>query len=300
MAQMSGWLTTSTRPKLSPSSMQVRAPGCGRSTGLSNPTDVAYGDSHVFAINIFEGSVTEIDASTGAIIATLSGAPYGLDGPTAEVSDGSHIWFLNTGANTVTEIDASTGAWIQTLSDPSYNFDQPYGAVFDGANIWVANTANNTVTETQRFNWEPCSRSLAGSQYGFDYPWGLASDGTDLWVTNERGNSITEVNASSRSVDQDDFWRPIRIQRTECGRLRRPAHMDRQSQRRLGHGDRRGNRVLDSDPDHGLQRISRVRVGALFAGGEIWTTTQTDLYHAGDCVDGFAATSGDQIQTLQG
>ena len=267
--------------------------------GLSNPVDVAYGDSHLFVINVFAGTVTEIDVSTGAIITTLSGSPYGLDGPTSEVSDGSHIWFLNTGNNTVSEVDASTGDWIQTLSDSSYDFDQPYGAVFDGSNIWVANYANNTVTE-----FDPSTgdlvRVLSGSQYGFSAPWGLASDGTDIWVTNERGDSVTEVDASSGT------W----IQTISGGQYGfdepNAAASDGQH---VWIVNPNGDSVTEIDAASGAwiqtqttgcSGTAGFASAALFAGTEVWLTTQTGSYHAWDCVDGFDAGSGAQVQTLQG
>jgi hypothetical protein len=267
--------------------------------GLSNPDAVAYGDSHVFAINVFAGTVTEIDASTGAIIGTLSGSPYGFDGPGVEVSDGSHIWFLNTGNNTVTEIDASTGAWIQTLSDPSYDFDQPDGAVFDGTNIWVTNSGNNTVTEIDAATGD-LVQVLSGSQYGFDYPGALAFDGTNLWVTNYKHNSVTEVNASSGAWVQTISGRQYGFNDPDAagsdGQHIWIANFDGNSVTEI---DAATGAWIQTQPT-GCNGFPGFASAVLFAGSEIWTTTQTFDDHAGDCVDGFDATSGDLIQTLQG
>ncbi|HXQ43194.1 MAG TPA: hypothetical protein VN816_01025, partial [Acidimicrobiales bacterium] len=57
-------------------------------------------------------TVTELDASTGAVVQTIAvgSDPFGVS------SDGTHVWVANNGGNTVTELDASTGAVVQTIA----------------------------------------------------------------------------------------------------------------------------------------------------------------------------------------
>ena len=44
----------------------------------------------------FDGnSVTELSASTGALVQVISGSSYGFDAPAAISSDGTHVWVAN-------------------------------------------------------------------------------------------------------------------------------------------------------------------------------------------------------------
>ena len=52
--------------------------------------------------------VTELSASTGALVHVLSASSYDST-PDAVSSDGAHVWVANSGGNTVTELSASTG-----------------------------------------------------------------------------------------------------------------------------------------------------------------------------------------------
>jgi len=91
--------------------------------------------------------VTELSASTGALVQVISDSSYGFNYPTAVSSDGTHVWVLNAGGNSsVTELSASTGALVQVISDSSYGFDVPNGVSSDGTEVWVTNYGGS-VTE---------------------------------------------------------------------------------------------------------------------------------------------------------
>ena len=61
--------------------------------------------------------MTELSASTGALVQVISGSSYGFDNPHAVSSDGTHVWVANDSntLNSVTELSASTGALVQVL-----------------------------------------------------------------------------------------------------------------------------------------------------------------------------------------
>ena len=86
-----------------------------------------------------DNTVTELDASTGAVVQTIGVGSY----PYAVSSDGTHVWVTNVFDNTVTELDASTGAVVQTIGVGSF----PIGVSSDGSHVWVANNRGDTVTE---------------------------------------------------------------------------------------------------------------------------------------------------------
>jgi hypothetical protein len=93
------------------------------------------------------GSVTEVDASTGALVKVSYGARYRLDAPVAMVLRGSDLFVANGGNNSLTEIDASTGALVRVVSGPAYQFDEPSAMVRDGNNLFVANQDGSSVTK---------------------------------------------------------------------------------------------------------------------------------------------------------
>jgi uncharacterized protein YerC len=90
-------------------------------------------------------SVTELSASTGALVRVIRGANYGISGPEGIALSGTHVWVAN-GAS-VTELSASTGALVRVIRCPSYGFDGPEGITSDGSHVWVANFDGASVTE---------------------------------------------------------------------------------------------------------------------------------------------------------
>ena len=84
-------------------------------------------------------SVTELSASTGALVKVISGSTYRFDDPDAVSSDGTHVWVANYGGNSVTELSASTGALVKVISGSAYRFNDPHAIASDGTHVWVAN-----------------------------------------------------------------------------------------------------------------------------------------------------------------
>ena len=76
-----------------------------------DPVGISSDGTHAWVANSGDNTVTEIDASTGAVVQTIGvgNAPEGIS------TDGTHVWVTNEDDDTVTEIDASTGV----LSRPS-------------------------------------------------------------------------------------------------------------------------------------------------------------------------------------
>jgi hypothetical protein len=50
--------------------------------------------------------VTELNASDGSWVQTLSGGSYGFSNPLAVAVDGSNVWVTNETGNSVTELPA--------------------------------------------------------------------------------------------------------------------------------------------------------------------------------------------------
>ncbi|HET9060137.1 MAG TPA: hypothetical protein VFN61_09475, partial [Acidimicrobiales bacterium] len=161
--------------------------------------------------------VTELDASTGALVKTISGSASDWDYPVAMLIDGRHLFVANSGGpvtspgpNFVAEFDTSTGALVRTVPSQGVpgpdGIDQPYALAVSGPYLFVGNggytNANlNTVAEVQ-ISTGKVVRVLSGGQYDFDSPFALAVSGPDLFVANMNGGygnhgSVTEVDIST-------------------------------------------------------------------------------------------------------
>ncbi len=74
---------------------------------LLSAAAVASDGSHVWVTNFAGNAVTELSASTGALVRVISGSGYAFDAPMGIISDGSHVWVANERADSVTELPAS-------------------------------------------------------------------------------------------------------------------------------------------------------------------------------------------------
>jgi DNA-binding beta-propeller fold protein YncE len=64
--------------------------------GFDAPFSIASDGTHVWVGNLDNNTVTEINATTGAPFAVLSGASYGFDIPRSIAVHGNRVWVTNT------------------------------------------------------------------------------------------------------------------------------------------------------------------------------------------------------------
>ena len=77
-----------------------RRPGQGHwrlELRVQRPRRHHLGRHHVWVANYSGNSVTELSASTGALVKVIGGSSYGFDDPVAIASDGTHVWVANQG-----------------------------------------------------------------------------------------------------------------------------------------------------------------------------------------------------------
>src|SRR5664280_2795626 len=121
----------------------------GGPPGFFGPGAMAFDGTHIWVVNGFSldgvgNSVTELNASDGSFVQTVSG-PF--ENPIDIAFDGTHLWVTNYLFNSVTELNASDGSIVQTLIGGSYGFKGPLGIFSDGTHVWVASSGGNSVTE---------------------------------------------------------------------------------------------------------------------------------------------------------
>lgn len=79
-----------------------------------------------------EDTLTELNASDGSLLRTLSGGPYGFDGIAGLAFAGPHLWAANAAGNSLIELNAGDGSLVRILSGGSYGFNYPNAFAFDG------------------------------------------------------------------------------------------------------------------------------------------------------------------------
>jgi hypothetical protein len=166
----------------------------GSRYGFDGPDALVLSGPDLFVANyLSRGSVTEIDASTGALVRVISGLEYQFYGPDALAASGGNLLVANN-FGSVTEFNASTGALVRVISGAKYQFDQPGALAVWGDDLFVANAANQTngsLTELDA-STGALVRVISFSQYG---PGAMAPSGPDLFVVT--GDSVTELDAST-------------------------------------------------------------------------------------------------------
>jgi outer membrane protein assembly factor BamB len=130
--------------------------------GISNPSTVYTYGPYVYVASLGRyrananltgsygpGAVSQIDASSGALVRVIRGTRFDLDSPSALAGHGGRVYVADTGANAITVLDAGTGALVGVLSGKAFNFDAPDGLAVYGGHLYVANYDSQSVTDVQ-------------------------------------------------------------------------------------------------------------------------------------------------------
>jgi DNA-binding beta-propeller fold protein YncE len=86
---------------------------------FDQPQSVTSDGTHVWVANLVGNSVTELSASTGALIKVIRGSICGFSEVEGIATGGTHVWVANLGGNSVTELSASTGALVRVIGGSS-------------------------------------------------------------------------------------------------------------------------------------------------------------------------------------
>lgn len=199
----------------------------GSSSGVANPTAVAVLGNRVWVANLGTqtktgftgyGSVTELDAGTGAVIKSFVGTKDGITYPVALAVSGPYLWVVDSGYHGglggVTRIDSRNGSTL-TKNGTDYGFERPSSIAASGGRIWVLNDPYRGRLSVTEINASDGSfiRRLSGPQYDFGMyvhylqyrPEGIAASGDRVWVADPVGGSeghgaVTEINAKTGAL----------------------------------------------------------------------------------------------------
>lgn len=141
--------------------------------------------------------VSEIAATTGAMVRIVHGGNFGFSSPDAIVADGPDLFVVN-GGGSISEITTS-GTLVRVIRGATYKFAHPVAAVLAKGGLWVVNAAGSSLTEVNAANGRFVSRVATTPQNGLYTPDGITFDGTNLWVANSHNNTLSEFNAVTGS-----------------------------------------------------------------------------------------------------
>jgi DNA-binding beta-propeller fold protein YncE len=195
---------SASRARLAPLG-SVKIPG----RAISAPAAIAAGGGRVWVANSLYpstadagGWVTELSATTGALIRVVSAGPDRLTDPEAIAVAGNRVWVVDSLGSSVTELNATTGALIRVIEAQRYQLSDPGAIAVDGNHVWVASAGNDAVTEIDA-STGALIRVIAGKRYQLNsggVSVAIAVSGNRVWVSNANGNSVTELNATSGAL----------------------------------------------------------------------------------------------------
>ncbi len=201
-------------------------------TVVGGTTACAADRENIWIANFNNGTVSEVQASTGKVLGTWTGASdsegvfvaagkvyvvasgfpgnlYVIDptlppgtvivaannlgnGSAGIVTDGTNLWSADNGPPGSVSIINPQSYSVNTVTT---GFNAPIGILYDGANIWVTDSDAGTLLKLNTTNGAILKTVAVGSQ-----PYYPVFDGTNIWVPNYGDNSITVVQASTGTV----------------------------------------------------------------------------------------------------
>jgi hypothetical protein len=194
--------------------MRVLNPKNNNTFDLHDPVALAAEPANIWVLNRSRnasdpnvGSLTEINAATGALVTVKSGARYGFAGSRGVAFDGIHLWVSDSASNAVTEL-TSNGTLVQVISNSSnngnYGFDAPTVVSARSGHVYVISPPGPSPMITQiepstaNGNWYECNTNVPDPRFG--NPTDLTVQGHHVWVVSPANNSLAELRTSTGAL----------------------------------------------------------------------------------------------------
>jgi hypothetical protein len=157
------------------------------------PSGLVFAAGHLWVANEHGNSVSEINPSNGAWVASLTSGPYGIDAPTAIAASGPDIFVANS-VKSISEINASTRQLVRIVFGSQYHFSKPVAITVVGGRVLVLNagTSAGSITEFDAHNGL-LLKTISGPRFAFEDPAAFATNDQDVYVADKGNNSVTEV-----------------------------------------------------------------------------------------------------------
>jgi hypothetical protein len=163
----------------------------GTWTGAADSTGIVAAAGKVFAAGLSSPGSLYVLDPTQPPGAVAVAASNLGNEPEGLAFDGTRLWTANAGSVSIITPQAATPYPVTNVTS---GFTTPAGILYDGANIWVADHSANKL-----FKLDGTGAIILTVTVGMG-PGIPVFDGTNIWVPNQLDNSITVVQASSGNV----------------------------------------------------------------------------------------------------
>jgi DNA-directed RNA polymerase subunit H (RpoH/RPB5) len=155
--------------------------------------------------------LSELNATSGAVLRTIRGSAYKFNSPSGIATDGRSLWVTNLVGNSITEVDATNGSLERVIRPPRIRFTQPQAIFYATGDLWIAsgvNASTSAVVELSASNgsvvrvirkdiWWPESINVVGRHV---WVGNLANAGGE--TTGDSTHSVTELNTQTGAIEQ--------------------------------------------------------------------------------------------------
>jgi hypothetical protein len=189
---------------VAPMSAHASSPRVSGASEFDEPTGLAIGGGHLWVANKAGDSVTELNPSNGAWIATIARTQgYRFNRPVAITRSGADLFVLNAG-DSVTEMTANNGKLVRVISGARFHFANPVALTATGNTMLVLNagsasTASGSISEFSA-RTGAFLRRVSGGKFAFSNPQALTVSGANIFVADEGNASVTEVKVATGAL----------------------------------------------------------------------------------------------------
>jgi outer membrane protein assembly factor BamB len=178
----------------------------GRQFGFVDPVAITADGSRILVLNAgrptaatpVAGSMTEINARTGAFERVVSGSSFAFNDPAAFALSGPDVFIADEGGNAVTEVRVVNGALVRVVSQQGLS--APDGIAVSDGNVWVADNASASATEFSAATGDVVvTETDSDGAYGFWKPLMVIASGGNVYVASPLGTSpmVTSLSATT-------------------------------------------------------------------------------------------------------
>jgi len=179
---------------------------------FAQPTQMILVGGRLWVCNDGGNYLSEVNASTGAVIRTAGGRADRLSDPSDITTNGRFLWVTNYGDNLITELSALDGSLMRVIHPAGIRFQNASAISYSDGYIWVAAGGNVNhsseivelsassgaiVRVVKRDIWAPETIDAVGSQVWV----GNLADVLDE-TTGNPNKSITELSARTGAVER--------------------------------------------------------------------------------------------------
>jgi YVTN family beta-propeller protein len=171
------------------------------SDGFNAPDAAAVVGGDLFVANSGGNTITEVDATSGAFVAQVSGSTFRLSDPTAMVAAGGDLFVANGTGNSVTEIDAGTRSLVRVISASSYKFSHPVSLAAQNGDLFVLSAGGTGSVGAAVTKLSVSSGALegvaTGTAYGFSTPTAVTVAGGHVYAVDNGSNAVTVLDRTT-------------------------------------------------------------------------------------------------------